>query len=305
MPMIPYSLLMEILGNREEADGICPLCSPYRKPEHRREKKLHVWRKDDAATFCCAHCEEHGIAFADNVPGWRELPRPPPQRAQKPDIHKEYMEQLAKQLWRESIDSKGTWAEEYVASRGLRLPAYDYLRKRTLRFHPNCNFGPDGERRPAMLAAFTDVRIEPPDDPFDDPPVKAIHRIVGRGKGNKMMLGTVRDKGLGIYRAVQFGEWETVRTVLNVCEGVESALGIYGEGKPVEQQNRPVWALGSKGAMAAMPIIPRLKHLVVWADHDADGMLAARQLANRYADKGIRATVWMQNREGADFAEEE
>ena len=49
--------------------------------------------------------------------------------------------------------------------------------------------------------------------------------------------------------------------------------GLYGEGKRADNEDirRPIWALGSAGAVAALPVISRVRHLVIWADNDASG----------------------------------
>jgi Toprim domain len=189
-----------------------------------------------------------------------------------------------------------------------------------------------------------------PDDPFLDPSVQAIHRIRGRGHENKKMLGPV--KGC----AVMISPWWHVHETLHVCEGVETALALYGEGfgksprrsgaseqsppnfgadgegAKVDRRtsadhdpdawqfdngvefpspgksigcHRPVWALGSAGAIATFPVIHRVRKLVVWADNDPSGtgLAAARECARRWTAAGKRVDIRRPRQEGADYAD--
>ena len=61
------------------------------------------------------------------------------------------------------------------------------------------------------------------------------------------MLGPV--KGC----AVMISPWWHVWDMLNVCEGVETALALWRD------RHRPLWALGSAGAIERLPVIERVK----------------------------------------------
>lgn len=206
----------------------------------------------------------------------------------------------ARQIWRETLDPRATWAEDYLASRKLRLPADPEILLRTLRFHPRCPF-PDRTKAPALIAGFTPIWTEVPDDPFEDPPPLAIHRIRGRGAGNKFMLGPV--KGC----AVMVSPWWHVHEHLHVCEGIETALALYAEGAEDDPDDcyRPIWALGSAGAIERFPVISRVRRLVIWTDHDASGtgLTAARECAGRWVAAGKRAVIRYPDKEGHDYAD--
>ena len=204
-------------------------------------------------------------------------------------------------IWRESVDPRGTFAENYLRSRGLILPADPEILLRSLHFHPRCPWG--GARVPALIAAFTPIQAEVPADPFLDPWPVAIHRIRGRGHDNKRMLGPV--KGCAVMISPWWHVWEQEH--LHVCEGVETALGLYNEGSvDPEDCRRPVWALGSAGAIRALPIINRVRRLVIWADHDPSGtgIEAAMEAARRWQAAGKQAVVRYRNRPGADYADD-
>ena len=66
---------------------------------------------------------------------------------------------LARHVWGESLDPRGTWVEEYLGSRGLFLPTDPEILLRTLQFHPHL---PVGQRHtPALLCAFTPIERWP------------------------------------------------------------------------------------------------------------------------------------------------
>ena len=84
---------------------------------------------------------------------------------------------LARTIWSESCLPSGTIVEDYLRSRGLKLPD-----EPVLRFHPQCPRG--DERAPAMVALMTDPVTREP---------RGIHRTFlrpdGGGHVGKMMLG--------------------------------------------------------------------------------------------------------------------
>ena len=218
---------------------------------------------------------------------WRLPPIRPKPRRQEPDNGI-----IAARVWRESVDAKGSWAEEYLIGRGLKLPDDAEVRCRTLRLHPACWF-PDGTKAPALIAAFTQIETVVPRNPFFDPPVTAIRRIRGRGGDNKAMLGPVTGK------AIMLSPWWHVTDTLHIAEGVETSLALYGEGV------RPIWAAGSKGAIERFPVIDRVKTLRIFADNDAngEGVAKARECTERWRQAGKRVVIRYLEEPGRDYAD--
>lgn len=192
------------------------------------------------------------------------------------DDRKAWSRRLAKSLWREGADARGTPVEAYLRFRGLTLPDAPEV----LRFHPrawrNRANGPHG---PAMLALMT--------DPATAAPV-GVHvtylRPCGAGKAPgrspKVMLGDV-----GVVRLVPDAE---VTLGLGLAEGVETALAVMqGFGW------RPVWAATCAGAIARFPVLAGLEALTVFADGDDQGagMAAARACSRRWSTAGQEARV--------------
>ena len=149
-------------------------------------------------------------------------------------------------------DPRGTLAERYLNGRELEID--DHLAGRVLRFHPRCPFG-RGEFHPCLVAAFR--RIEDPDD--DGPPV-AILRVALDADGGKLdrkMLGPVAGC------AIKLDPDEDVSHGLGISEGLETGMSVRAIGW------RPVWALGSAGAIETFPVLNGIEALTIFADNDA------------------------------------
>ncbi|MET4086667.1 toprim domain-containing protein [Bradyrhizobium sp. S3.5.5] len=206
----------------------------------------------------------------------------------------------AQKIWRDSIDPRGTLAEQYLNGRGLGLD--DDLAIRVFRFHARCPFGRDDAGAPiyvpALLAAFRPTR----NDDESRPP-QAIHRIglnADGGKISKLMLGAVGGC------AVKIDPDDMVEGGLGICEGIETGLAIRATGW------RPLWALGSAGAMAKLVPIPGVECLTIFADNDAadpktgkrPGQDAAWQCAQAWQAAGCEVIIHMRDVLGRDFADE-
>jgi putative DNA primase/helicase len=205
----------------------------------------------------------------------------------------------ARRIFRESLDPRGTQAEAYLNGRRLRLPADPEVLLRTLRFHSDPRTEGMPLFGPALICAFTPFLADVADSPFQDFQPEAIHRIKGRGKRNKFMLGPTANK------AVMLSPWWQVHETLNICEGVETALALWNEGANADDCYRPIWALGSAGAIAAFPVIARVRNLRIFADNDPSGtgIKAARHCAERWARAGKRVGIRMVAAQGCDYAD--
>jgi hypothetical protein len=288
--MLRFEELEPLLGSRAVADTPCPACSHSRKANHRKLPVLRIWRVDDGMlSFYCAHCEASGYARSDEDPRPEDKARARARAAARA-AHAEHARRhriaRAQDLWKEAGPIKGTWAESYLRERGL-VPG----NVRGLAFHPHCPF-PDRVSAPALLVAFTAfntlVDIE---DPFEEHPPCAVHRIRGRGHGNKAMLGPVA------YSAMMLDPpWE-ISSELSVCEGVETALAVR------RWRGGPIWALGSAGAIERFPLIRRVKRLKIFADNDVNqvGQAAARALGERYSRAERQVVIRWPERQG-DYA---
>jgi DNA primase len=182
---------------------------------------------------------------------------PAPALSRRPDNTAERTE-LARRIWCDAVDPRGTPVEAYLRSRGLELPS-----EPVLRWHPRCPR--KGGPLPAMVAKMTEpVTGEP----------SGVHRTFlqpdGSGKAPvekpKMMLGNAG--------AVRLYEPETPG--IGLAEGIETALAVaqrIGWG--------PIWAATSSEGVRSFPILPGVS-LTLFADNDDAGLKAAQDCADRW-----------------------
>jgi hypothetical protein len=213
-----------------------------------------------------------------------------PPRSADPD--KRGHSDFAAAIWREAVNPRGTLAETYL--KGRRIELADNLCGRVLRFHGHCPFGKSHAGKtiqaPALIAAFRPIR----NDDETKPP-QAIHRIGLKPDGSKidkLMLGPVAGC------AIKLDPDDMVEEGLGIVEGIETGLAVRATGW------RPVWALGSAGAMRTLDPIPGVETLTVFADHDPTGLAAARECAQRWADAGLKAIVRTPKTAGRDWADD-
>jgi putative DNA primase/helicase len=194
-------------------------------------------------------------------------------------------------LWREAVDPRGTLAEQYLNGRGLALD--DDLAMRVLRFHGHCPFGKDENGKtfhvPALIVAFRPSRN---DDESAPPP--AIHRIGLNPDGSKlgkMMLGPVGGC------AIKLDADDMAEQGLGVGEGFETCMRVRAKGW------RPIWALGSAGAIKSFTPIPGIETLSIFADHDANGVgpAAAKHCAQVWQAAGCEVFIRTPRDVGADW----
>ena len=79
------------------------------------------------------------------------------------------------------------------------------------------------------------------------------------------------------------------------AEGIETALSaqqIFGV---------PVWAVMSAGGIARLPILPGINELIIFADHDGAGLVAAKKCATRYANANIAGQIQFPPAVGGDW----
>jgi hypothetical protein len=174
----------------------------------------------------------------------------------------------ARALWQEAADPRRTIAQRYLEGRGLALP--DDVALRVVRFHEACPWRTDSgtiERRPAMLTAFRSIA---------DDGLVAIHRTLLSDDGRKLdrrMLGPVGNA------AIKIDPDHDVERGLSICEGFETGMAGRALGF------RPVWALGSAGAISGFPVLPGIDALTVLGETDDSGAnaRAVRACGNRWS----------------------
>jgi len=175
----------------------------------------------------------------------------------------------ARSIWWGSKLANQSLVETYLASRKLSLP--ETLR---LRFHPSLKH-PSGESWPAMVALVTDG--------VSDEPV-GIHRTflarTGTGKAlvnpQKMMLGPCRGGAVRLATPVD---------LLMIGEGIETCVAA------MQATGLPAWAALSASGLQSLDIPTDVRNVIVLADGDPQGELAAYNCALRLTRRGHQVRI--------------
>src|SRR5712691_8919221 len=249
--------LARLEGVRREGDYFVARCPA----QDDRNPSLSIRARDDGRVLlkCFGGCD-FGQIVAALKGGPVRLDQPVSEL--RPFGDEVQRSEVARRIWRESRNPRGTTVEKYLQVRCIRgsIPA-------SIRFHPGLKH-PCGRYFPTMVAAVQDR----------DGKVVAIHRTFlrpdGSGKADldnpKMMLGPTAGG------AVRFGP---VAPTIYVAEGVETALSIARAMPEVS-----VWAALSIGGLRRMALPDPVREIVICADRDLNraGEKAAHEAAGRF-----------------------
>ncbi len=210
----------------------------------------------------------HGVAdYRDSVAPAKAATHPPDNAAR------------ALNIWRQTIDPRGTLVEQYLKSRALKLP--NGTANEAIRFHSACLF--NSERFPAMVCLVRNIATNE---------LQAIHRtalapdgtaIKRNGKTHRMSLGPITGG------AIKIDPDEDVTQGLCIGEGVETCLAGRQMGY------RPAWSVMSKSGVASFPILPGIDGLTIFGERDErdQSKLAIKSCAGRWLEAGIETlTAW-------------
>jgi hypothetical protein len=189
----------------------------------------------------------------------------------------------AQGIWKQGVDPRSTLAEVYLRDhRKLDLP--DELAYAVLRFHPRCSWRNEDSGETTCPALIVPFRL------IDDNAITGIHRIALNKDGSKIgrrMLGVV--KRAAVKLDVSNGD------TLAISEGIESALAARQLGF------KPVWALGSVGAISFFPILDHVKQLIVLGERDDASRDAFKICSRRWREAGKRVRIAMPEPGYKDF----
>jgi hypothetical protein len=173
-------------------------------------------------------------------------------------------------IWNDGRDPRRTPVECYLAGRGLSLP--DDIAGNVIRFHPALRYR--GTLVGGMVALFRDIRTNGP---------VAIHRVFLDAAGQKLerrMLGPVGTA------AIKLDADEEVTVGLHIGEGFETCLAARLAGF------RPVWAVGSAGAIGKFPVLSGIETVTILGELDTGAnRRAALACARRWRRAGREVLV--------------
>jgi hypothetical protein len=209
--------------------------------------------------------------------------------------------QLAMNIFDDGVSIENTPAARYLEQRGLdpRGPGIC-----DVRYVERC---PRGKQRvPALVVLMRQLSTTKP---------LAIQRIyinplTDKKDGEPMMLGRAGGAAMKLtpHEQTFIGELSTCE-LLVICEGYETGLALRQR-----HTRKPVWALGSAGAIATMPVLFGVDSLVIAGDHDVlkrrpdgrwvrAGEEAGYQCVVRWRSQGRAAVYKEPELEGRDYAD--
>jgi hypothetical protein len=235
-------------------------------------------RNGNVLVHCHAGCDQRNVIAALQARGaweWsgqgtdRSLPRTDRTAPAKPDRDAIERTEIALTAWRASLLAEATLVETYLRSRGLVIPV-----PLSIRFHSGLRH-PSGGIWPSMVALITRG--------VDGQPI-GIHRTFltrdGSGKAPvepaKMMLGPCRG---GVVRLSQ------PAGPLMVGEGIETCLAA------MQASGHAAWAALSTSGLCALDLPRDVREVIVLADGDEPGEVAARDCARRWKHGGRRVRI--------------
>jgi putative DNA primase/helicase len=263
------------MGAKRAAHGLA--CCPAHDD---REPSLSITDAKGGKVLVCCHagCDQPDVIAALHsrglwpTNGWqrRRSPHNVHRRLHaRPEPEALKRTEAALAVWQASRPAKGTPAETYLRSRGFYLSPPPAIRFRAGLKHST------GGVWPAMVALVTRG--------FDDTPI-AIHRTFlardGKGKAPvdpaKMMLGPCRG---GAVRLADPGD------VLMIGEGIETCLAA------MEATGHPGWAALSTSGLRTLDLPKDVRDVIVLADRDQAGEMAAQDCAVRWKRQGRRVRI--------------
>jgi hypothetical protein len=276
--------IAKALGGRKTGGSWTAPCPAH--ADHTPSLSIRDSDDDKVLVHCHAGCDQRDVIAALKEQGlWanqgaRSLSqvsrRMPAKREQDPDDARRSEAALA--IWHSAKPVKGTLVETYLASRSIHLPPPN-----SLRFHIGLRH-PAGGIWPAMVALVTVGA--------DGTPL-AIHRTFltadGVGKApiepQKMMLGPCRG---GAVRLAHPND------VLMIGEGIETCLAA------MQATGHPAWAALSTSGLRALNLPNDVRDVIVLADGDEAGEVAARDCTLRWQREGRRVRI-ARPPQGMDF----
>lgn len=198
----------------------------------------------------------------------------PPTKVANASKH-ETLSQHGRNLWDACVPLSGV-AVAYIQARRCCLPPADG----DLRYQPFLKH-PSGYTGPALVGLITDAVTRQP---------LSLHRTWIQADGRKadidpprLLLAGHRKQG-GVIRL-----WpdEAVTAGLGIAEGIETALSLAWA-------YTPVWACIDAGNLAALPYLPGIDCLVIGADNDPAGSVAANDCADRWVDADAEVFITRQ-----------
>jgi hypothetical protein len=285
------------------ADNVAPLTELVNLPLT-PDGKVACPFHDDAEPSCaiypdhfyCFGCGERGsrldwltrvegmtvLEAVNTLRDWRLAPAPVPRNGGDD-------EKLAfiKSIWTSAQPLYRSMAERYLdETRHIDVTRLPENIHRSLRFHPNCAFGP-GAHLPCLIALMR--------DPLSDEPV-GIQRIALEQRDGK--IEKIDRRMLGSSGVVKL--WPATSRLV-IGEGLETVLAAATRIPYAGASLTPAWAALSSQKLGALPVVAGVERLIILVDHDAAGVMASDTCTARWTGAGRTVVALKPETKGADF----
>lgn len=274
----PSRLTADLGGKWHRSYGVapCPVCQPARRKD---QNALTIVAKGGKLLL---HCKKNGCGFrgiltaAGITPGLVEIDQIAAEHAQRErDAQAAKARARAQSLWDQAKSIHGTNGEAYLRGRGITCPLPD-----TLRWLPDICHRPTSTYCAAMIGKVA--------------PTGGVHRTFFTKKGQRLEKSAKMMLGPCAGGAVRLSE---TTGPLVVCEGVETGLSLLSG---LLSRSHTVWAALSTSGVKGLTLPPRPGELILAADGDRPGRVAAASLAYTANARGWQISM-MQAPDGQDW----
>jgi putative DNA primase/helicase len=218
-------------------------------------------------------------AYAANVVGW--TPAAPARREPPPPSKEKNSQREIAMILSRAAPIAGTHAADYLAARGLQIPASS-----DLLFHDDLTHWRAKRGFPGMIAIVRNAAGE----------MIALHRTYLDASRPAKADVTSPRKTLGSTGGGAVRLTAPRDGLIGLAEGIETALAVM-----TACRDLPAWATLSTSGMEGIVLPPDIVRVVLLADHDDAGRRAAEAAAAKLVTEGRRVFIALPPREGDDF----
>lgn len=175
----------------------------------------------------------------------------------------------AQAIWERAIPAAGTLAETYLASRRIFGPLPPDIRFSRLPYGKSSPL-------PCLVAAVRNLSGD----------VVGVQRVYLRNDGSRKanLPKTKLSLGKVAGGAIRLGDLDASGSV-TVCEGPEDGLSL------LETMGGPVWVAAGATFMPTMQFPPEIRSIIIGADNDEAGALAADKAAKAFVKRGLAVRI--------------
>jgi hypothetical protein len=262
-------------------DDVEPSCAIY--PDH-----FHCYGCGERGSRLDWLMRAEGMTAMEAVAFIKDWPGPPQTNTQQNGDDSAERLAFIKSIWLSAQPLRGSMAERYLdETRHIDVTKLPEDIHRSLRFHPNCVFGPG--HLPCLIALMR--------DPLTDEPM-GIQRVALELRDGK--IDRIERRMLGRAGVVKL--WQA-GSQLVAGEGLETVFAAATRIPYAGASLMPAWAALSSQKLMNLPVIPGVERLILLIDNDRnqEGQTAAAPVTARWRAAGRTVVPLMPDAVNTDF----